>query len=654
MLKLPLRLFTRACRLKNTIVALDITEEDFHFEPLKHYVTDWFIDVDDFINYLTTKTDGSVLLIVSNLLADIAIYVLCPFLPQISKVYILGRYLRDIGTDRHADQRFPDVDSLLNTLVYKIVSNVITHQCYSSERSANDLTTNLAKHIWYQFFFDLLSHLSHTDIARKEMLKTVRAFHQEDIKDRVLLNCKEFEENYKPKDIIRWYTRTSFFYAALNRALRSENINHMFAYRYVVSDLERSLHELQTQQSSSKYEFLWRGQQMYMDELNSIESNVGNLIGTTTFWSVTPSLKKSYYTAIAPMRDAMSLKPVVFIIDTSLCLHRSTFVDISHLSPYRRTQEILFLPHSLFRIAGVSKCDTIWYINLILVDETDEQFIRNVRFWETSIGLRNFFSAPISGKKQTFFDDISKADAAFLRFQLLIDMILRLDHTDYAKDEMLELCREKFASNSAELTKIDVFEKTYMAKNAITWYTKDCFLHRLLNEALRSESIDLIVKLRYFIHDLHNQLAELHSDLLRSLLPSQRILKLYRGLRMTMAELEKFRQNETNFVSTNSFLSTTRDHQAALFFAGEGKVEDPEISVIYEIFVDTTIAHSVPFAEIEYKSIYMDEDEVLFSMAAVFRIGKTEKKADRLWQIELTLTPPTEEHWNILTAHLKK
>ena len=189
------------------------------------------------------------------------------------------------------------------------------------------------------------------------------------------------------------------------------------------------------------------------------------------------------------------LQPVVFFIYTFNSLDRTICVDISRLRSYPRTQEILFLPHSLFRITGVRKCDPIWHIDLTVVDETDEQFIRSVRFWETSIGLRNIYSAPAGEKKQTFFKDISKVDAAFLRFQLLIDMILRLDHTDFAKDEMLELCREKFASDSAELTKIDTFEKTCAAKNAITWYTKDCFLYRLLNEALRIESIDLIVKL---------------------------------------------------------------------------------------------------------------------------------------------------------------
>ncbi|CAF0849162.1 unnamed protein product [Didymodactylos carnosus] len=235
-----------------------------------------------------------------------------------------------------------------------------------------------------------------------------------------------------------------------------------------------------------------------------------------------------------------------------------------------------------------------------------------------------------------------------------MDMILRLDRNNFARDEMLEVCRAKFALNPAELEKIDTFEQTYISKDAARWYTKDCFLYRLLNESLQIGSIDLMVKLRYFIHDLHNQLAELQLDFFRSLPVHNPILTLYRGLTMTLPELNKFQQNETHLVSTNSFLSTTRDFAAALFFSGEGKVEDPQVSVVYEIFVDTSISHSVPFASVEYQSIFKDEDEVLFSMAAMFRIGRTKEIGERLWKIKLTLTPPNEEQWNILTQHLKK
>lgn len=652
MSKLSFRLHTRACGLKKPIVSLDVTEKDYHSTPLEIYITHWFTDVDDFIDYMITTKDVSIILIVSSLLADIANCILCPLLPQISKVYVLGSHLRPGDADEHVNQRYLDVDSLLHVVVHSIASDIVTHKTCTSERSTDDLTTNPAKYIWYQFFFDILSNLNHTNIVRSEMIKAVRAFHPSNIENVVSRNCEEFEKTYKPEDAIKWYTRTAFFYVALNRSLRSDNINQMFPFRYVISDLKRSMSELQIVQPRENWKILYRGQQMYPTELKSIESAVGHLIGTTTFWPTTPSFDIAYHMATSPTRHAALLEPVILTINILRHSHRSTLVNISQLSSYSREQSLIFLPGSLFRIKVVKKVSKTWCINLILMDETDDQFVRILQLWNTSIGERNFFSIPLS-ETHHFFRDLSQENTAFLRFQLLVDIILRLDHNDFAKNEMLEMCKAKFISDPIELAKIDIFEKTYVPKNAITWYTKDCFLYRLLNESLQTESIDLIVKLRYFIQDLHNQLAELHLNFLHSLPSNQSILTLYRGLRLTMNDLEKFRQNETNLVSINSFLSTTQDYQAALFFAGEGKVEDPEVSVIYEISVDTRIAHSVPFAAIEYKSIYLDEDEVLFSMAAVFRIGRTEEKDDRLWHIELTLTPSTEEHWNILTAHLK-
>ena len=652
MSKPSFRLHIRACELKKTIVSLDVTRKDFHSSALELYVTHWFIDVDDLVDYLTTSTDSSIILIVSNLLANISKYVLSQLLPQISEVYILGAPLMNTYSSKHKDQYFLDVDSLLNVLNTK-AQKVNTSMRHSSERSTNDLTEGTSKYIWYQFFFNVLSHLTHTNVARSEMFKAIQGFHSRTIKDNVSMNCEEFERNYKPEDIAEWYTRIAFLYIPFNRALRSEHINHIFAFRYIIPDLERALNELQKEQLLTEYKFLYRGQQLCLDELLLIASRVGNLIGMTAFWPYTPDFNTAFRAATDEKNCSKSLHPVVFVINTSVRLQRPSFVDVSYLSSSPRKQQIIFLSRSLFRIEGVNEVYNVWYVDLTLVDETDEQFIKIADFWKTSIGIRNFFSLPID-EKQHFFHDLSEEKAAFLRFQLLIDMILRLNHNNFAKYEMLEMCKAKFASNPAELAYIGIFEKTYIEKNAITWYTKDCFLYRLLNESLWTESIDLIVKLRYFIQDLHNQLAELHSVFLQSLPPGHQMLTLYRGLIMTMSELEKFRQNETNFVSNNSFLSTTRDYEAALFFSGDGRVEEPQVSVIYKIFVDTSIAHSVPFAAIEYKSIYGDEDEVLFSMAAVFRIGRTKQLDDRLWKIELTLTPTTEGHWNILTEHLKK
>ncbi|CAF1447726.1 unnamed protein product [Rotaria sordida] len=231
-------------------------------------------------------------------------------------------------------------------------------------------------------------------------------------------------------------------------------------------------------------------------------------------------------------------------------------------------------------------------------------------------------------------------------------MMLRLDRTEFARDELLEVCRERYLNDSIELKRIDYFEQTYDAKNAIKWYTTDCFIYRIINESLRIESIDLIFKLRYFINDLHNQLAQMQIDFLRLFPSNVFILTLYRGLTMDWNQLEELGRNKGNLVSTNSFLSTTNDYEAARFFAGDGNVDRDYVSVIFEISVNTKVKHSIPFAKIDYQSIFKDEDEVLFSIGAVFRVDETEEIREHLWKVNLTLTQIEDEQWNILTAHL--
>jgi hypothetical protein len=240
----------------------------------------------------------------------------------------------------------------------------------------------------------------------------------------------------------------------------------------------------------------------------------------------------------------------------------------------------------------------------------------------------------------------------FLAFKLLVDIMLRLDQNRFARNELLEVSRNYYANDPIQLKKIDEFEHTYTPKDAIKWYTKDCFVYRLINYSLGIKSIDFIFKLRYIIHDLHNQLARMQMQFLRLLPPNQPIQRLYRGLRMNSDNLVELQKNKGNLVSMNTFLSTTSDEQAALYFAGDGNIDDNFVSVMYQIDIDTKVKHSIPFAKIDHESIFKDEDEVLFSMAAVFRVGEIEQLKDHLWKIELTLTTTEDEQWNLLIAHL--
>ena len=94
--------------------------------------------------------------------------------------------------------------------------------------------------------------------------------------------------------------------------------------------------------------------------------------------------------------------------------------------------------------------------------------------------------------------DLSKEYASFMWFQLLIEILLRMDQIDIAKKEMIDECLSQYEDDPIERTTIEDFRNSYDRTKAIWWYTRNCFLYRLLNKALRTENIDMIFKFRFF------------------------------------------------------------------------------------------------------------------------------------------------------------
>jgi len=295
--------------------------------------------------------------------------------------------------------------------------------------------------------------------------------------------------------------------------------------------------------------------------------------------------------------------------------------------------------HSIFLVESVQLIENnLWDVHL--------KYQNNL--WDTDFDERSIFSPHAD---QIFIRHLSKENKQFIAFQVFLDIILRLDQTSYAKAELLEFCRSKYHDKPKQLKEIDDFDRDYQSENAAKWYTKDSFLHRLLNQSLRVETIDHIVKMRYYIHDLHNQLAELQKDFVQSLNEKKNIT-LYRGQTMKKKELDDIKENKEGFVSMNSFLSATQDEKVAFMFSGDGQITEPdEVSVIYEMSIDTNI-RSTPYAQI--KSVNPDEQEILFSMGSIFRIGDVEEVINHagMFRVKLTMVHIEDELWNKLTAHL--
>src|SRR6478736_603000 len=108
-------------------------------------------------------------------------------------------------------------------------------------------------------------------------------------------------------------------------------------------------------------------------------------------------------------------------------------------------------------------------------------------------------------------------------------------------------------------------------------------------------------------------------------------------------------------MSFNNFLSTSLDQEVSRAFAENTPANPDLIGVLFEIIINPSVS-SPPFANVSNVSCFIGEEEILFSMHSVFRIGQI-KQIDgnnRLWQVDLILTGDNDPPLHALTESMRK
>ncbi|CAF3577351.1 unnamed protein product [Rotaria sp. Silwood1] len=253
----------------------------------------------------------------------------------------------------------------------------------------------------------------------------------------------------------------------------------------------------------------------------------------------------------------------------------------------------------------------------------------NIILVEKHLETFNFYNQ----HKQKTTRDLSKESAEFLWFQIFKDVILRLPRDNHAKQQMIEFCQHYYRGNEKELKFIHEFEYDYKSNMAIEWYTKETFLYKIVNKALRTEDIEQLRIFRFFIADLSFNLAIEYEKLKNKI---EKILLLYRGLKMEEEELKTLKQNEGSLISTNGFLSTSRSKNVALKFAKKSPKRSDIVPVLYEIECNIQELDTIIFADITEFSVYANESEVLFDLGSTFEIISVKEDFQlNLWLIKL-------------------
>ncbi|CAF2515471.1 unnamed protein product [Rotaria sp. Silwood2] len=183
-----------------------------------------------------------------------------------------------------------------------------------------------------------------------------------------LKNVHEFEQHYSSDEALRWYTRPSFAYRVLNKALRTQNIELLFLFRFFIHDIER---QLEQHRSLSPLR-IYRGQLMSTDELKLLQNSVGKFISINSFFSTTANRDVAlFFLGDSAAND--DLQRVLFEIDADPSFDGiKPFANITSLSYYPDEEEVLMMIGSIFRLINIHyEGDRIWKVRMKLCSDND-------------------------------------------------------------------------------------------------------------------------------------------------------------------------------------------------------------------------------------------------------------------------------------------
>lgn len=248
---------------------------------------------------------------------------------------------------------------------------------------------------------------------------------------------------------------------------------------------------------------------------------------------------------------------------------------------------------------------------------------------------------------------LDQLDPSYMYFFLFKETILEIDEdTNEALQEFIIYCREKQIPES----QLKEIQNNYNDKSPIWWYTEDFFLHSMLNKALRSLDTRTMIRLSFFIRSLHLELEELYEQQSNDY---NNTFITYRGEALTQQEFQHLVDTEGGITSFNNFLSTTKNRETAIGFATSAmKKSEDTVGIVFVMTIDPSkISKSTtPFAAIDNISAFPSEEEILFTMHTVFRVGAINivENDSRLYEVQLTITDVRGQQLASLTHRLQQ
>ncbi|CAF3512715.1 unnamed protein product [Rotaria socialis] len=256
---------------------------------------------------------------------------------------------------------------------------------------------------------------------------------------------------------------------------------------------------------------------------------------------------------------------------------------------------------------------------------------------------------PISIVPLSSGDNPDQLPTSFMYLQLFKECILTMQSDSKMEIQgFVDHFTSYYKDNNSNIDIIKQLKREYSQHLPIWWYTLPSFLYETLNAALRQFNVQHLMKMGFIIRDLHEQIKKLHSQ------PSNNkpISLVYRGLYFPTNELENLKKSENGLISFDQFLSTSTEKSVAMSFIPNKADKPDKTRVLFQIEIES-FNSSVPFASIHEFSAISSENEILFSISTVCKIGKIKEIEDGLWEVNLTLVDERDPLLARLIEHMR-
>ena len=245
---------------------------------------------------------------------------------------------------------------------------------------------------------------------------------------------------------------------------------------------------------------------------------------------------------------------------------------------------------------------------------------------------------------------LDQFDQLFVCGQIFKEILLSIQWKRNNQKEVLNADAKRLVDSGDALPS----GKSYDASKAIKLYLRSPGLFSLINYTLNHLDIESMMRIGFFIQDLHEDINQTFTKQSAQQWDSSSYV-VYRSQGLFMDDFSRLKRTQNGLISFTNFLLANKERKVSLEIARE-TTKDPElIGILFAMKMNSSVS-STPFVDVRDIKRKQQAGDLLLSMNSVFRIETVQNLEgnNRLWEVQLTLLDNKEPQLHMLTEHIRE